>query len=282
MALKDQGNEHFKAGDFHEAEQLYSQAIQQNPVDPKLFSNRALTRIKLQEWDGAESDARKAIELYGPKNPHSMKSHYSLAQALLGLKHPTEALETAKYAYQICLEIKDSSSEVLSQFILRAKQAQWQSKEAARLRQLNETLALVDDLLQQQLDKEFADLESRYRRKEIGEVGRNEERAALEKEAEERRSNVREAFKNAQREETVERVVPDYLVDGITFEIMHDPVITPSGVSYERTSILRHLKASPFDPLTREPLSERQLIPNVALKNASSEFLEKNGWAVDY
>jgi STIP1 homology and U-box containing protein 1 len=63
---------------------------------------------------------------------------------------------------------------------------------------------------------------------------------------------------------------------------MHDPVITPSGVSYERISILRHLKASPFDPLTREPLGEKQLIPNVALKNASSEFLDKNGWAIDY
>jgi STIP1 homology and U-box containing protein 1 len=228
-----------------------------------------------------------------------MKSYYNLAQALLGLRHPMEALETAKHAYQICLETRDSSSELLSQFILRTKQAQWQSNETARLRQLNETLANVEDLLQQQLEKELAGLEGRYSRQEIGEIGRNEERAALEKEAGERRSNVREAFRNAQIEETAERVrlviarkpeqlltveqvVPDYLIDGITFEIMHDPVITPSGVSYERISILRHLKASPFDPLTREPLSERQLIPNVALKNASSEFLEKNGWAIDY
>lgn len=181
-------------------------SIQQNPSDPKLFSNRALTRVKLQEWSGAENDARKAIELYGAKNPLAMKSYYSLAQALLGLKHPVEALETAKYAYKICLEIKDSSSEVLSQFILRTKQAQWRSKEIARLRQLNETQASVEDLLQLQLDKDLADLEGRYSRGEIGEVGRNEERAALEKEAEERKSNVRQAFQNAQNEETVERV----------------------------------------------------------------------------
>jgi STIP1 homology and U-box containing protein 1 len=78
------------------------------------------------------------------------------------------------------------------------------------------------------------------------------------------------------------QVVPDYLIDGITFEIMHDPVVTPSGVSYERISILKHIRSSPVDPLTREPLFEIQLIPNVALKNACSEFLEKNGWAVDY
>jgi STIP1 homology and U-box containing protein 1 len=147
-----------------------------------LFSNRALTRVKLQDWNGAENDARKAIELYGPKNPLSMKP------------------------YKVCLEIKDSSSEVLSQFILRTKQAQWQSKETARLRELNETLATVEDLLQQQLDKDLANLEGRYSRQEIGEIGRNEERTALEKEAEERRSNIRDAFKNAQKEETAERV----------------------------------------------------------------------------
>lgn len=77
-------------------------------------------------------------------------------------------------------------------------------------------------------------------------------------------------------------MVPDYLIDGITFEIMHDPVVTPSGVSYERISILKHLKASAFDPLTRKPLRPEHLIPNVALQNASAEFLERNGWAIDY
>jgi len=63
---------------------------------------------------------------------------------------------------------------------------------------------------------------------------------------------------------------------------MQDPVITPSGTSYERASLVKHLKVSPVDPLTREPLSDRQLIPNLALKNACAEFLENNGWAVDY
>ena len=77
-------------------------------------------------------------------------------------------------------------------------------------------------------------------------------------------------------------MVPDYLIDSITFEIMHDPVITPSGVSYERVGILKHIRAVGLDPLTREPLTEAHLIPNVALKNACSEFLEKNGWALDY
>jgi STIP1 family protein 1 len=63
---------------------------------------------------------------------------------------------------------------------------------------------------------------------------------------------------------------------------MHDPVITPTGVSYERVGLLRHIKAVGFDPLTRAPLTADQLIPNVGLKNAANEFLDKNGWAVDW
>lgn len=63
---------------------------------------------------------------------------------------------------------------------------------------------------------------------------------------------------------------------------MHDPVMTPAGTSYDRVSILKHLKVSDVDPVTREPLSEKLLRPNFALKEVCSAFLEKNGWAVDY
>lgn len=241
-----------------------------------------MTRIRLQDWPGSEQDARKAIELYGPNNLNAMKSHYYLAQALLAMRHVGEALTEAKYAYTICLETRDSSSEILSTFILRTKQAQWQSRETARLREMNESLAAVEGMLEEKLEKDIAELEQQFEKGEIGEIGRNEERSQLEKEAEERRRNIRAAFKDPENADTAERVVPDYLIDSITFEVMHDPVVTPSGASYERVSLLKHLRATGVDPLTREPLSEKQLYPNVALKNASSEFLENNGWAVDY
>ncbi|CAD6273369.1 unnamed protein product [Miscanthus lutarioriparius] len=49
--------------------------------------------------------------------------------------------------------------------------------------------------------------------------------------------------------------VPDYLCCQITFEIFRDPVITPSGVTYERATLVEHLhKVGNFDPVTREPL----------------------------
>ena len=80
----------------------------------------------------------------------------------------------------------------------------------------------------------------------------------------------------------IQQEVPDYLIDHITFAIMHDPVVTKNGQSYDRSSILEHLRRSQTDPLTREPLRVEDLRPNLALKEACAQFLEENGWAVDW
>lgn len=59
-------------------------------------------------------------------------------------------------------------------------------------------------------------------------------------------------------------------------------VQTKTGKSYERASIMEHLRRSPTDPLTREPLVASELRPNLSLKQACEEFLDENGWAVDW
>jgi STIP1 family protein 1 len=72
------------------------------------------------------------------------------------------------------------------------------------------------------------------------------------------------------------------MIDNISFSFMHDPVMTKTGQSYERATILEHLRRSETDPLTREPLTREDLRPNIALKQACAEFLDENGWAVDW
>lgn len=278
FALKEQGNEYFKAGQYKEAESYYGQAISIRSNDPKLFQNRALTRIRLSDWPGAETDSRKAIEL----DLSSMKAHYYLAQALLQMRHVQEAHEESLTAYRMCIKTRDTSSEVVGQFVLRAKQAVWEMKEKGRLRNLNSTLGMVEGLLEQRLEADLKGAEDRYRKREIGEMGWGEEVAELRKEFEAQRREVRIAFERAEVPDTKERIVPDWMVDPITFEVMHDPVITPSGVSYERVALLKHLANSGLDPLTRTKLTEDMLVSNVGLKNACAEFLENNGWAVDW
>lgn len=57
---------------------------------------------------------------------------------------------------------------------------------------------------------------------------------------------------------------------------------TKTGKSYERASIMEHLSRQSTDPLTREPLVAADLRPNLALRQACEDFLEENGWAVDW
>jgi len=58
---------------------------------------------------------------------------------------------------------------------------------------------------------------------------------------------------------------------------MKDPVITPSGHTYERSAIVAHVGKNPSDPITGEALSLEDLRPNRALKEAIESFCEKHG-----
>ncbi|RUS32135.1 hypothetical protein BC938DRAFT_476217 [Jimgerdemannia flammicorona] len=129
----------------------------------------------------------------------------------------------------------------------------------------------------------------------------------------ERLSQIESIFEQAD-ENLKKRDVPDYFVDKISFNIMHvivrfvinlvypdcffvplisvlfscqllhlDPVITTSGITYERDSLRNHFRRiGYFDPLTRRPCTEEALIPNLSLKEAIEDFIIKNGWAADY
>ncbi|PWY84678.1 U-box domain protein [Aspergillus sclerotioniger CBS 115572] len=242
--LKQKGNELFKAGDYNGAEEMYSQAIQKNSTEPTFFTNRALTRIRLENWSGTEHDARAAIALYGAHSPSSLKSSWYLAQALLGQQRPQEAHEVAVTAYGLSLKAKD----------IKPKDSQTENLSKGRLE-----------------------------RGEIGTVGFGEDEREIREEWKKKGKKVREVFGIAGGSEgMVERVVPDYLIDGITFEVMHDPVITLSGTSFDRLSIIKYVEQAKVDPITREAMTMADLRPNYALKAACEEFLDKNGWAVDW
>jgi STIP1 family protein 1 len=59
---------------------------------------------------------------------------------------------------------------------------------------------------------------------------------------------------------------PAHLLCPITLQVMTDPVITPSGETYERQAIEQWLETHGTDPQTRRPLTKEQLIPNRRLK----------------
>lgn len=163
----------------------------------------------------------------------------------------------------------------------------------------------IEELLESDLNNELEKLKTSFEAGEIGQVAYVEDQKALKDEAQKRLQDVRDTFAAAQGGDMKERVcsltlhvfgalilanpcacvkqvVPDYLIDSISFEIMHDPVITPSGHSFDRVGILKHLQQSDVDPISRVPMTAADLRPNYALKAACEDFLNKNGWAVDW
>ena len=56
------------------------------------------------------------------------------------------------------------------------------------------------------------------------------------------------------------RDVPDYLCGKISFEILRDPVITPSGITYDRKDIQEHLsvRRAPLSAAARSLSADRR------------------------
>ncbi len=73
----------------------------------------------------------------------------------------------------------------------------------------------------------------------------------VEKEADLRVGEVGDLFAKVD-DRRRKREVPDYLCGKISFEILQEPVITPSGITYDKKDIEEHLhRVGHFDPVTR-------------------------------
>ncbi|KAF2111127.1 hypothetical protein BDV96DRAFT_499816 [Lophiotrema nucula] len=278
--LKKQGNDHFNNGEYELAEQSYTFAIQKNSASPLIFTNRANARLKLKKWQEVIDDCIKSIELM----QENMKGFFYLAQAQLAINHPNEALSSAIKAYDFCTESaqQTSNAATISAFVLKCKKAKWDIRERDRIRRRADLLSELELHMEKEYKASIEEIDAGVERGETGQIEGQEEKSRRKDEWEKKVGDLRTAFALSDPENLQKREVPDYLVDGITFEIMHDPVVTRNGRSYERATLIEHLKRSPIDPLTREPLTIGDLRPNISLKDACAEFMENNsGWVYD-
>lgn len=261
--LRKYGNYYFKKDRFAAAIDAYTEAITLCPNVPVYWTNRALCHRKRNDWLRVEEDCRRAIQI----DHKSVKAHYMLGLALLqkedyryGVKELERALDLGRGANP-----KSYMVEEIWQELARAKYLLWENESGQRSWEL-QTL------------KESC--ESALREKHLQDISQSE---GFLDEVSDQNSAQLEALKrvfNTATEADIPAEVPDYLCCKITLDIFRDPVITPSGVTYERAVILDHLeKVGNFDPITRESLIESQLIPNLAIKEAVQAFLDKHGWA---
>lgn len=80
-ALKEEGNQLFRSGDFEAAEAKYTGAITRYANNPLIFTNRAFARLKLQRWEGVVDDCLKSIELTGGHG-FNYKAWYYLGESI--------------------------------------------------------------------------------------------------------------------------------------------------------------------------------------------------------
>ncbi|KAF9688436.1 hypothetical protein SADUNF_Sadunf02G0197000 [Salix dunnii] len=251
---KLEGNECFRKNRFQAAIDAYTEFL-------------FIGLIVLYAIENAiEEDSRKAIQL----DHDSVKGHYMLGLALLqkqeyseGVKELEKALDLGRGANPNAYIVDEIWEELAKAKYLEWEEASTQrSWELQRLKEaceraLREKHFLDDSETEGFLDDPIVSVVSHLKKLDL----------------------LGEVFRKAAEDDTPSEV-PDYLCCKITLDIFRDPVITPSGVSYERAVLLDHLeKVGNFDPITREPLYPSQLVPNFAIKEAVHAYLDKNGWA---
>ncbi|KAL6606142.1 hypothetical protein ACP70R_041795 [Stipagrostis hirtigluma subsp. patula] len=87
---RGKGNEYFKQKKYHEAAMHYTQAMEMNPKDPRLFSNRAQCHIYLGALPQGLEDADKCIEL----DPTYLKGYVRKAKVQFLMENYENALAT--------------------------------------------------------------------------------------------------------------------------------------------------------------------------------------------
>ena len=126
---KDKGNDFFKKGKYPEAIKHYTEAINRNPEDAKIYSNRAACYQKLAEFPLALKDCEECIKL----EPTFIKGHIRKGMALLALKDYTKATS----AFQKALEIDPNSQEAMDGY-RKCTMGTFTNPEEARKRAMND------------------------------------------------------------------------------------------------------------------------------------------------
>jgi U-box domain len=71
----------------------------------------------------------------------------------------------------------------------------------------------------------------------------------------------------------VARSPPRGFVCPLTMDVMFDPVLDAEGNTYERSALFKWLQHNPTSPVSRQPLHERMVVTNNALRETIHEFM---------
>ncbi|RLN96128.1 hypothetical protein BBJ28_00006480 [Nothophytophthora sp. Chile5] len=292
--LKLRGNQCFQKGKFRAAIDMYTEAIVRPLSD--CFRLREAWRIctavsvysvakastwsagsaQLEHWPNCRYDCEQALK----HDALNAKASYLLGTSymnLLAFDEAVLALQTALSSAEKTKKSRSFQDDIVAE-LRRVKKRQWHHRQQQRIArhekvklQLNQLFGArqTAELFEAQARQTDAPMHGRTQRSGIEEVD------ALMAYVEHMSATFEKDMYPGE--------VPDYFVCPVSMEIMHDPVVTPNGVSYERRCLEEHLRHNgPVDPLTRKRLTPDMLRPNASLRAAIQDYLEKNSWAFEY
>lgn len=235
ILLKQDGNKKYQAGDYEGAEALYTKAyvaplqfvgrlpltltpssIIVNPDSPILYTNRTMARLKMKMWESAISDCNECLRIF----PDNMKAHYYLGQAHLELGNYEEALECAQKAYKMCVDSNDKSLSAALALVRMCKSKRWDELDRRRRREHADLEGEVLALLERERDAAVGPKDG-----DAGTAQEGGDDTAIRAEWETKLEAMRDVFEKARAAESKRRKVPDWAIDDISFEFMHDPVV---------------------------------------------------------
>ncbi|XP_072337852.1 E3 ubiquitin-protein ligase CHIP isoform X2 [Scyliorhinus torazame] len=276
--LKEQGNRLFLSRKYQEAAASYSKAINRNPSVAVYYTNRALCYVKMQQFDKAVSDCKHALEL----DSQSVKAHFFLGQCQLEMENYDEAIGNLQRAYNLAKEQRLNFGDDIPSALRMAKKKRWNSIEDKRIQQENDLHDYLTKLILSEKEREMEQCKRKHCEENMDDCRTQMEIAKIEAKHDKYMNEMDDLFSQVD-EKRKKRDIPDYLCGKISFELMREPCITPSGITYDRKDIEEHLqRVGHFDPVTRSPLTQEQLIPNLAMKEVIDAFISENGWVEEY
>lgn len=114
--------------------------------------------------------------------------------------------------------------------MLRCKKEKFRARDRERLRRQGELRAELEEMLEKQRQQDLDQVAEELHRGELGQVEASERSEEVRGNYEKKINSLRTVFEIAEPQNNTPREIPDHLVDMITFEPMHDPVITKNGM----------------------------------------------------
>ncbi|KAL0053851.1 hypothetical protein WJX82_000028 [Trebouxia sp. C0006] len=226
-----------------------------------LYVNRATCYFRLQEWDKVEQQCKQALS----KEPAHVQAHYLLGKALKELGRLSEAIEHFRQATEAAYQEDDAVKAQIWYEHNDARYELWRQESEVRKQEQQQLQAHVLHAMKQAHATKAAtttDLPS------LDDL-KAEHEACL--------AAVEHIFKTANAGLEAGCVDTTFRCP-ITEEIFRDPVLAPSGTSFERSAIQLWLVKKNADPLTNDPLRMGQLRPNNNLRSAAHKYLEDTPW----